>query len=84
MLKGTLRAVVQAMAPVSIHGQRSWDITYVPAAQPCAPSNTARVGVEAAPPDLHAGEEVELHLLLGQVIEVRRVAAESREPKAEG
>lgn len=76
MLKGTLRAVVQAIAPVSIHGQRSWDITYVPAAQPCGPANTARVGVEAAPPGLAPGDEVELDLLLGQVIEVRRVTSE--------
>ncbi len=72
MLKGTLNAIIQRVTPVSIHGQRSWDIVYVPAAQPCAPPASARVGVEAAPRDLTAGDTVQLDLLLGQVVEVRR------------
>ena len=72
MLRGTLTGLVQRVAAVSIHGQRSWDITYVPAAQPCAPPNVARVGTEAAPADLAAGDEVLLDFLVGQVVAVRR------------
>jgi hypothetical protein len=72
MLKGTLTALIQQITPVSVHGQRSWDLVYVPAAQPCAPPTLARVGVEAAPPDLAPGEEVLLDMLLGQVVQVRR------------
>lgn len=72
MLKGTLHAIIQQVTPVSIHGQRSWDLVYVPAAQPCAPPASARVGVEAAPPDLAPGDQVRLDILLGQVVEVHR------------
>ena len=75
MLKGTLAALVRRVAEVSIHGQRSWDIVYVPAAQPCAPPSVARVGPEAAPSDLAAGDEVLLDFLVGQVVAVRRPPA---------
>jgi hypothetical protein len=72
MLKGTLAARIQQISEVSIHGQRSWDIVYVPAAQPCAPPNVARIGPEAAPYDLAPGDEVLLDFLVGQVVGVRR------------
>jgi hypothetical protein len=75
MLKGTLTALVQTITEVSIHGQRALDVVYVPAAQPCAPPNLARVGPEAAPPDLAAGDEVLLDFLVGQVVGIRRPAA---------
>lgn len=72
MLKGTLTVIVQRISEVSIHGQRSWDVVYVPAAQPCAPPNVARVGIESAPGDLAPGDEVLLDFLVGQVVGVRR------------
>jgi hypothetical protein len=72
MLKGTLPALIQRISEVSIHGQRSWDIVYVPAAQPCAPPNVARIGPESAPHDLAPGDEVLLDFLVGQVVGVRR------------
>ena len=72
MLKGTLTALVQGVTSVSIHGQRALDVVYVPAAQPCAPPNVARVGPEAVPPGLAPGDEVLLDFLVGQVVGIRR------------
>jgi len=72
MLKGTRRAVVKRVQPISIHGQVSLDILWTDPDDPEEEIRHARVGDEAVPRDLQPGDEVVLHYLMGMVTEVRR------------
>lgn len=72
MLKGTRAAIVKKIQPVSIHGQISLDIYFVDPEEPDGQVSLARVGQEAVPRDLEAGDRVDLHYLLGVVTAVTK------------
>jgi hypothetical protein len=72
MLKGTKPGVVTKVQPVSIHGQISLDVYFVDPSDPHGRVSLARIGPEAVPPHLEAGNRVELHYLLGVVTHITR------------
>jgi hypothetical protein len=72
MLKGTRQGVVSRIQPVSIHGQISLDVFWVDPEDPEGEIRHARVGSEAAPRSLEAGDRVTLHYLMGMVTEIRK------------
>jgi len=72
MLKGTRRAIVKRIQPISIHGQVSLDILWTDPEDPEEEIRHARVGDEAVPKDLQPGDEVVLHYLMGMVTEIER------------
>jgi hypothetical protein len=73
MLKGSREAVVQRLQPISIHGQLSYDVAYTFADEPESQPRIARVGPEALPPGLQAGDRVRLDFLVGVVTAIHRV-----------
>jgi hypothetical protein len=73
MLKGSREAVVQRLQPISIHGQLSYDVAYTFADEPDSQPRIARVGPEALPPGLQAGDRVRLDFLVGVVTAIHRV-----------
>ena len=73
MLKGSRDAIVQRLQPISIHGQLSYDVMYTFADEPDTQPRVARVGPEAIPPALQAGDRVRLDFLVGVVIAIHRV-----------
>jgi hypothetical protein len=72
MLKGTRAVQVTKIQPVSIHGQISLDIYYVDPEDPQGQVSLARMGPEAVPRNLEAGDNVDLHFTLGVVTSVTR------------
>jgi hypothetical protein len=72
MLKGTRRAVVSRIQPISIHGQVSLDILWTDPEDPEGEIRHARVGDESVPKDLVPGDQVVLHYLMGMVTQVTR------------
>lgn len=70
MLKGSRKALVRKIQPVRIHGQISLDVYVVDPQEPDGQVSLARVGPESVPPNLQAGDEVELHYLLGVVTHI--------------
>jgi hypothetical protein len=72
MLKGTRAAIVKKIQPVSIHGQISLDVYFVDPEEPDGQVSLARVGQEAVPRDLEAGDRVDLHYVLGVVTAVTK------------
>jgi hypothetical protein len=74
VLKGTKAAIVKKIQPVSIHGQISLDVYYVPADDPEGQTSLARVGEESVPRGLEPGDQVLLHYLLGVVTHITREA----------
>jgi hypothetical protein len=72
MLKGTRKALVKKVQPVSIHGQISLDVYFVDPEEPDGQVSIARVGPESTPAHLEAGDIVELHYVLGAVTNVTR------------
>ena len=72
MLKGTRRAIVKRIQPISIHGQVSLDLLWTDPDDPEEELRHARVGDEAVPRDLVVGDEVVLHYLMGMVTAVTR------------
>jgi hypothetical protein len=72
MLRGTRRAIVNRIQPVSIHGQISLDIFWVDPDDPEAEIRHARVGNEAVPRNLEPGDKVTMHFLMGMVTEITR------------
>ena len=72
MLKGTRRALVKRIQPISIHGQLSLDVYFVDPDDPDGQGGVARIGPESVPPQLGAGDLVELHYLLGSVTSITR------------
>ncbi len=75
MLKGTRDALVKKVQPVSIHGQLSLDVYFVDPDEPDGQVSLARVGPEATPRNLEAGDRVTLHYLLGVVTRIEKSAA---------
>lgn len=72
MLKGTRAAIVTKVQPISIHGQLSLDVYFVDADEPDGQVNLARVGSEAVPRNIEAGDRVELHYVLGVVTQITK------------
>lgn len=74
MLKGSRPALVTRVQPVSIHGQISLDVYFVDPDDPQGQVRLARMGPEAIPKNLEAGDRVELHYMLGVVTSITRAA----------
>ncbi len=74
MLKGTRTAVVKKIQPISIHGQISLDVYHFDPDDTQGQVSVARIGPEAVPRDLEAGDRVDLHYLLGMVTSITRPA----------
>lgn len=74
MLKGSKPGIVKKIQPVSIHGQLSLDVYFVDPEDPQGQVSLARVGPETVPKGLEAGDHVELHYLLGAVVQITRIA----------
>jgi hypothetical protein len=72
MLKGTRSAQVTRVQPVSIHGQITLDVYFNDPDDPQSQVSLARVGPEAVPRDLEAGDRVTLHYLLGVVTKITK------------
>jgi hypothetical protein len=73
MLKGSKKAVITKIQPVSIHGQVSLDLYFTDPDDPQAQASRARVGQESVPRSLEAGDHVELHYVLGVVTQVTKL-----------
>jgi hypothetical protein len=72
MLKGSRRAIVQRIQPISIHGQISLDVFWVDPEDPEQEIRHARVGNESAPRNMSPGDAVLLHYLLGSVTQITK------------
>ena len=72
VLKGTRPAIVTRIQPISIHGQISLDVWWVDPDDTEAQAHHARVGSEAVPRDLHPGDAVTLHFLVGMVTQITK------------
>jgi hypothetical protein len=72
MLKGTRRGVIKRLQPISIHGQLSMDVFWIDPEDPEQELRHARVGSEAAPRGLSAGDQVTMHYLMGMVTEITK------------
>jgi hypothetical protein len=73
MLKGSKPGIVKRVQPVSIHGQVSLDVYFADAEDPDGQVSLARIGPEAVPRNLEAGDRVELHYMLGVVTQITRL-----------
>jgi len=76
MLKGTREAVVHRIQTISIHGQISLDVFWTDPEDPEQEIRHARVGDEAAPRGLEAGDKITLHYLMGMVTQITRSPAQ--------
>ena len=75
MLKGSRLALVKKIQPLSIHGQISLDVYFVPPEEPDGQVSVARIGPESVPRDLEPGDIVEFHYLLGVVTSITKGTA---------
>ena len=75
VLKGTKTALVKKVQPVSIHGQISLDVYFVDPDDPDGQVSLARIGPEAVPRSIEAGDKVELHYVLGAVTSITRLSS---------
>lgn len=73
MLRGTKRVQVTKIQPVSIHGQISLDVHFIDPDDPQGQVSLARIGPESAPRNIEAGDNVELHYVLGVVTSITKV-----------
>jgi hypothetical protein len=73
MLKGSKKAVITKIQPVSIHGQVSLDIYFLDPDDQQGQTSRARVGQESVPRSLEAGDTVELHYVLGVVTHITKI-----------
>lgn len=74
MLRGSRTALVTRIQPVSVHGQISLDVYFVDPEDSQGQVRLARMGPEAVPKNLEAGDRVELHYMLGVVTSITRAA----------
>jgi hypothetical protein len=70
MLKGSRVGVVHRIQSISIHGQISLDVFWTDPEDPEGEIRHARVGNEATPTNMAAGDTVRLHYLMGMVTEI--------------
>lgn len=71
MLRGSRRAVLQRIQPISIHGQVSLDVSFTFPEDSEQAVQVARLGPEAVSPDLRPGDVIRLEYLLGVVTAAR-------------
>ena len=75
MLKGTRDAELKTIHPISVHGQKSWEIVFTHLDDPEEQLRAARVGPEAIEAGtLEVGDRVRLEYLVGVVVKVTRLA----------
>ena len=74
MLRGAKPAVVKKIQPVSIHGQLSLDVYFVDPEAPDGQASVARIGPESVPRGLDVGDPIDVHYMLGVVIQITRRA----------
>ena len=74
MLKGTRGGIVRHIQAVSVHGQASWDISFVHDDDPEEQLHAARIGPEAVSRDLEPGDHVEIEYLVGVVVRMTKRA----------
>jgi len=74
MVHGSREAVLRKVQPISVHGQISLDVHYVYADDDTEQVRVARIGPEAMPRGVEAGDRVVLDFVLGVVTNVKRVA----------
>jgi len=72
MLKGTRAVQVTKVQPVSVHGQISLDVYFIEPDDQQGQVSLARIGPEAVPKNLEAGDKVDLHYMLGVVTSITR------------
>jgi hypothetical protein len=72
MLKGSRRAILQRIQPISVHGQLSLDVYFVDVEDAEGQVRVARVGSEAVDPNLQPGDRVRLDYLVGVVTAVAK------------
>jgi len=72
MLRGTRAVQVTKVQPVSVHGQLSLDVYFIDPDDPQSQVSLARIGPEAVPRNLEAGDKVDLHYTLGVVTNITR------------
>ena len=72
MLRGTRSVQVTKVQPVSVHGQISLDVYFIEPDDPQEEVSLARMGPEAEPKNLEAGDNVDLHYTLGVVTSITR------------
>ena len=80
MLKGTRDAELKTIHPISVHGQKSWEIVFTHADDPAEQLNAARVGPEAiVGQSLEPGDRINVEYLVGVVVKapsrLKRTAA---------
>jgi hypothetical protein len=75
MLKGSKPALVHKVQPISIHGQISLDVYYTDPDDPQGQVRIARVGKEAIPRALEAGDRVDLHYVVGVVTHITKATS---------
>ena len=72
MLKGTRTVRVTKIQPVSIHGQLSLDVYFIDPDDPQGQVSLARVGGESVPRNIEAGDNVDLHYMVGVVTSITK------------
>ena len=77
MLKGSRRALVKKVQPVSIHGQISLDVYFADPTEPDGQVSLARIGPESIPRHLEPGDLVDLHYVLGVVTSITRPSSDA-------
>ena len=75
MLKGSKKAVITKIQPVSIHGQISLDVYFIDPDDPQSQVSLARVGGESVPRNIEAGDIVDLHYMVGVVTSITKKPA---------
>jgi len=72
LLPTTTGAIIRQVTPYTVHGQPYLQIHYAPVG---AENETreARVGPEAAYPNIAAGDQVALHIMMNTVTKIEKV-----------
>ena len=74
MLRGSRKALVKKVQPVSIHGQISLDVYFVDPDDPDGQVSVARVGPEAVMgTNLEPGDRIQVEYVVGVAVRVTRL-----------
>lgn len=74
MLKGTREGILKRVQPVSIHGQLSLDVIFTDPGDPDGQLHVVRLGPEAVPRNLEAGDTIEVEYLVGVAVKIARLS----------
>jgi hypothetical protein len=72
MLKGTRRAILQRVQPISVHGQISWDLFFTDVDDPDGQAHVARLGPEAVARTLEPGDHIDVEYLVGVPVRITK------------